>query len=113
MSFPLYFDEHVPVLLAQLLREQGHDVLTAYEAGMAHQKHSDGTQLRFAVSQGRAMFTFDKVDYIDLSREWAQAGYHHTWIIVTNRRSEYELRDRLLRLFSAYPDGIANLFFYI
>lgn len=110
MSFPLYFDEHVPILLAHLLREQGHDVRTAYEAGMAHQKHSDGTQLRFAASQGRAMFTFDKVDYIDLSREWAQAGYHHSGIVVTNRRSEYQLRDRLLWLFAAYEEGIKDLF---
>lgn len=113
MSFPLYFDEHVPILLTQLLREQGYDVLTADEAGMAHKKHSDGTQLRFAASQGRAIFTFDKVDYIDLSREWAQAGDHHSGIVITNRRSEYELRDRLLRLFNAYPAGIADLFLFI
>ena len=113
MSFPLYFDEHVPLLLTELLRAQGHDVLTAYEAGMSHQKHSDGTQLRYATSQGRAMFTFDKVDYIDLSHEWAEAGHHHSGIVVTNRRSEYELRDRLLWLFSAYPDGIEDLFLYI
>jgi hypothetical protein len=96
-----------------LLRDQGYDVLTAYEAGMAHQKHSDGTQLRFATSQGRAMFTFDKVDYIQLAHDWIQAGSDHSGIIITQRRSEYELRDRLRDLFEAYPDGIANLFFHI
>jgi len=59
------------------------------------------------------MYTFDKVDYTQLAHDWIRSGMEHSGIIVSMRRSEYALRDRILWLFDAYPDGIPNLYFHI
>jgi hypothetical protein len=45
----LYLDEDVDVLLAELVRSRGYDVLTTQEAGQI--RNSDPEQLAFAVSQ--------------------------------------------------------------
>ena len=107
MSFALYLDEHIDPLLAPLLRQLGHDVLTTVEAGKHTQ--SDEDQFAFAAATGRAILTFDTRDYYRLSSLWNRAGRQHSGVIAARKASATELRDRVLLLFDAYPDGIANL----
>ncbi len=54
-SVKLYLDEDVDPLLAKVLRNRGHDVITTQEANML--SSSDDAQFKFAISQDRAFFT--------------------------------------------------------
>lgn len=51
----LYLDEDVNVLISQLLRARGFDVITTREVGQLGK--SDWEQLRYALNQGRALLT--------------------------------------------------------
>jgi hypothetical protein len=59
------------------LRQLGHDVLTAFEAGRANQAIADADQLAFATSLGRAILTRNRRHFIPLHRRSA----HHAGII--------------------------------
>lgn len=56
----LYADENFRCAVVEELRRLGHDVLTALEAGRANQAISDPDQLAFAISQGRAVLTYNR-----------------------------------------------------
>jgi hypothetical protein len=62
----LYADEDFFQPVVGELRTFGHDVVTAQEAGRANQGISDEDQLAFATSQGRAVLTRNRWDYIRL-----------------------------------------------
>ena len=68
----LYVDEDVPYPVVERLRELGHDVLTAFEAGQANQGIEDADQLAFATKLGRAMLTRNRRHFIPLHRRSAQ-----------------------------------------
>jgi hypothetical protein len=73
----LYADEDFPFPVVERLRQLGHDVLTAFEAGQANQAIGDADQLAFATSIGRAILTRNRRHYIPLHRRSA----HHAGII--------------------------------
>jgi predicted nuclease of predicted toxin-antitoxin system len=79
----LFTDEHIDPRLAQALASRGFDVLSCREAGRANQRISDDDQLAFAASQGRAILTFNTVDFILIDVEWKQSGRRHAGIIVS------------------------------
>lgn len=60
----LYADEQFPLPVVRLLRTLGHDVLTVREAGNAELGITDEEVLSFAVSNERAVVTFDRRDFI-------------------------------------------------
>ena len=62
----LYGDENFSGEVVELLRNLGHDVLTAREAGNAEQKIPDEEVLAFAVSSDRAVLTFNRRHFIRL-----------------------------------------------
>lgn len=62
----LYADENFDFGVVQELRQLAHDVLRAQEAGMANRGVPDPDQLAFAISQGRAVLTFNAWDFIRL-----------------------------------------------
>lgn len=64
----LYADEQFPREVVELLRPLGHDILTVQEAGNANQGISDEQVLAFAVSDERAVLTFNRFDFIRLHR---------------------------------------------
>src|SRR5438874_13820875 len=64
----LYADEDVPLPVTERLRQLGHDVLTAFEAGQANQGIEDAPQLAFATSLGRAILTRNRRHFIPLHR---------------------------------------------
>ena len=80
---PLFTDEHIDARLAPALSRRGFDALSCQEAGRANQRVSDEDQLAFAASQGRAILTFNTVDFIALDIAWKQAGRRHAGIIVS------------------------------
>jgi predicted nuclease of predicted toxin-antitoxin system len=60
----LYTDENFPLPAVEALRQQGHDVLTAYESGRANQAVPDDEVLDFATEQGRVLVTFNRKHFI-------------------------------------------------
>jgi uncharacterized protein DUF5615 len=113
LTLRLHLDEDVDTSLGTLLVRDGFDVLTTRDAGRAAQRIGDEAQLRFAASEGWAIFTHNTDDYARLAREWAEAGLEHHGIIVSARHDKMELRRRF-RLFTArYPRGMANLFDFL
>lgn len=77
----LYADEDFPFPVVERLRQLGHDVLTAFEAGQANQGISDAEQLAFATSLGHAILTRNRKDYIPLHR---RSAYHAGIISITD-----------------------------
>src|SRR4051812_27190005 len=64
----LYADENFPRQTSVALRALGHDVQTTAEAGMASRKIDDPEVLAFAVAQGRAVLTINRLHFIRLHR---------------------------------------------
>ncbi len=105
----LYADEDFSYPVVQRLRQLGHDIVTAQEAGQANQGIEDDAVLALASEQGRAVLTFNRRHFIRLHRVMPS----HEGIIVCSRdddvsalagridqqiESESSLQDRLFRI---------------
>ena len=77
----LYADEDFSYPVVQRLRQLGHDLLTAHEAGRAGQGITDKEVLAFAIAAGRAVVTFNRRHFIRLHSEVSS----HAGIIVCTR----------------------------
>jgi predicted nuclease of predicted toxin-antitoxin system len=77
----LYADEDFSYPVVQRLRQLGHDLLTAHEAGRAGQGITDKEVLAFAIAEGRAVVTFNRRHFIRLHSEVSS----HAGIIVCTR----------------------------
>lgn len=75
-----YTDEHVPLKVTQHLRELGHDVLTAQEAGKADQRTPDEDVLAYAIQQRRSVVSMNRRHFIRLHGEQPN---HHGVIVCT------------------------------
>lgn len=82
----LYTDENFPLPAVEALRQQGHDVLTAYESGRANQAVPDDEVLDFATEQGRVLITFNRKHFICLHTEKPD----HAGIIVCTIDVDFE-----------------------
>jgi predicted dinucleotide-binding enzyme len=90
----LHADENFDYRVVVELRGHGHDVLTAYEAGRAGQRIPDADVLAFAISQNRAVLSFNRCDFIRLHN----SGQPHCGIIVcTDDRDVAALAMRIHR----------------
>jgi predicted nuclease of predicted toxin-antitoxin system len=90
----VYLDEDVDILVAELLRSYGYLAITARDAGQLQK--SDEEQLQYAVSQGKALLTHNRLDFEQLAREYFMSGQNHYGIIFAVRRSPQEIVRRLL-----------------
>jgi ribosome biogenesis SPOUT family RNA methylase Rps3 len=81
-----YTNENFRYSVVQKLRELGHDVLTAHEAGNANQSIPDDKVLEFAITEGRVLITFNRQDFIKLHYQYP----HHNGIIVCSLDSDSE-----------------------
>ncbi len=61
----LYLDEDVSVLVGEMIRARGFDVLTTRDAG--NLAASDAGQLTFSVRERRAFVTHNRVDFEKLA----------------------------------------------
>ncbi|HSF34381.1 MAG TPA: DUF5615 family PIN-like protein [Candidatus Tectomicrobia bacterium] len=77
----LYADEDFSYPVTQQLRQLGHDILTAQEAGQAGQGIQDTSVLASATAAGRAVVTFNRRHLIRLHAEVSS----HAGIIVCAR----------------------------
>ena len=73
----LYSDEHFPFPVVEELRHLGHDVVTIQERGQANLRVSDDAVLAFAHTEGRALLTQNRWDFIRLHNQ----GKKHSGII--------------------------------
>jgi len=73
----LYSDEDFSFSVVDELRRLGHEVITIQERGQAGLEVPDETVLAFAHSEGRALLTFNRWDFIRLHNQ----GEEHSGII--------------------------------
>jgi len=92
----LFLNEDVHTRLAKALRQRGFDAITTVEAGMSGSP--DEEQLAFAASRGRVILTFNRSDYARLHKRYAEHGWEHCGIIVSEQYPIGELLRRVLNL---------------
>ena len=108
----LFIDEDVHEGLAAALRRKGIDAVNAHECGREEAK--DAEQLAFAVSQHRALLTFNLADFEALADEYFWQGQQHFGIIVSPQRSFHETLRRLIVLTSKFTgESLANQLIYL
>ncbi len=108
----LYADEDVDVLVADLIRARGFDILTTREAQHLHA--TDEEQLAFAASEGRALLTHNRADFEALHQVSIVAGKHHAGILVAVRHPPYEIVRRLLLILNQVTaDEVSDQLRYI
>ena len=89
----LYADEDFSGPVVVELRQLGHDVLSAHDAGQANQGFSDAQQLVFAISLGRAVLTHNRWDFIRLHKRVRP----HNGIIVCSKDDDYAAQAQMIR----------------
>ncbi len=108
----LYLDEDVDVLVAELLRGRGFDVLTTRQADCLGE--SDEEQLAFAVRHERKLVTHNRADFEELAQKYIVTEREHYGIILATRRQPYEIVRRLLTILNhVTADEIKNQLRYI
>jgi len=95
----LYFNEHLSPRLAAQLRRHGFDVLSSREADLL--SSDDDAQLAFAVSEQRAILTFNASDFMGLHETYVAEGKEHWGIVLSTEESIRVLMHRLLRLLNS------------
>lgn len=95
----LYADENFDFAVVAALRLLGHDVLTALEARQANRVIPDDEVLSFGSSQGRAILTHNRRDFIRLNR----SGQQHAGIIACTRDDAVALATRIHTTLSDCP----------
>ena len=88
----LYSDEDFSFPVVGELRQLGHDVLTAQEAGHSNKGISDPLVLAFAISSDRAVLTFYRRHFTKLHRVVSI----HSGILVCTR--DHEVANLALRI---------------
>lgn len=92
----VYTDEDMYATVARALRERGYDAVTTPEMG--NLGRSDVDQLIYAVSQKRAILTFNVHDFVQLHKEYIRFNREHWGIIVSKRLPLGEVVKRMLNL---------------
>ena len=92
----LYTDADVHGELAEQLRAREYDALSAVEAGNADL--SDLQQLEFAISQGRAILTFNIQDFEPLHKHYVNSGRDHFGIAVCDQIPIGEVLRRVINM---------------
>ncbi|MGH7139322.1 MAG: DUF5615 family PIN-like protein [Pirellulales bacterium] len=92
----LYIDEDAEErAVVDGLRNHGIDVLTVVEAGM--EGENDETQLVFATSQSRILYSLNVEDFCRLHTEFLSAGHGHAGIAVIPRQ-RHSIGEKIRRL---------------
>ncbi len=82
----LLLDEMFSPLLADALRQRGHDVVAVAESTALSGKR-DSVIFAAAVAAGRALVTNNVVDYVPLCQRAAISGQGHSGLLLTSDRS--------------------------
>lgn len=95
----LYLNEHLSPRLATQLRGYGFDVTSSHGAHML--SSDDEEQFALAVSEQRAIVTFNFSDFVELHGRYISAGKQHWGIILSTEERTGILLHRLLRLLNS------------
>jgi predicted nuclease of predicted toxin-antitoxin system len=96
----LYVDEDFSYPVIQRLRQLGHDIVTAHEAGQASQGIEDTVVLAFATAAGRAVLTFNRLHFIRL---YDEASSHAGIIVCTRDDDAAALANRIDQQLQSTP----------
>ncbi|MDI6839445.1 MAG: DUF5615 family PIN-like protein [bacterium] len=108
----LYLDEDVHKRVAISLRLKGYDVVSAYE--LQKWGLDDEEQLEFAISQKKAIFTFNVRHFIKLHLKYTKTNKRHYGIIVSKQLSLSETVVKLSNfLFKKTREDIINQLFWL
>lgn len=92
----LYLNEHLSPRLAAQLRRHGFDVVTFQEAHLL--LVDDDEQLAYAVSQQRAIVTFNASDFVPRHEQYLAEGKEHWGIVLSTEEPIGVLLQRMPRL---------------
>ncbi len=95
----LHLNENLSARLATQLRRYGFDVTCAQELGLLTE--DDEHQFEFAISQQRAIVTFNFDDFVALHERYQADGKEHWGIILSTEESLGTLIHRLVRLLNS------------
>ncbi|MBW4668130.1 MAG: DUF5615 family PIN-like protein [Cyanomargarita calcarea GSE-NOS-MK-12-04C] len=101
MALQFYSNENFPLVMVNLLRAEGHDVLTSYEAGEANQGIPDDQVLQYAKATNRILITENRQDFIDLHCTVS----NHAGIIIFKYDRDYAEKIRVMTDFLNNEDG--------
>ena len=101
MALQFYSNENFPLVMVNLLRAEGYDVLTSYEAGQANQGIPDDQVLQYAKATNRILITENRQDFIDLHRTVP----NHAGIIIFKYDRDYAGKIRVVTDFLNSEDG--------
>ncbi len=108
----LYLDENITPVLASVLRGRGYDVISAHEVSMRGKP--DKEQLEFAISQRRALLTFNARHFAPLASEYFKKGREHYGIVVTKTLDLSELIRLVINLLCrAKSEELKNSFVWL
>jgi predicted nuclease of predicted toxin-antitoxin system len=103
-----YLDEDLSPGIAEMMRKLGTDGKSAHEVQMTGA--SDGEQLDFAAAEGRCLVTFNRNDFIMLTRLYLDANRPHCGVLIvpyTFKGNEFRhIAQALSRFASVNPDGL-------
>jgi hypothetical protein len=104
-----YLDEDLSPRIAETIRKLGSDGISAHEAEMIGA--SDEEQLDFAAREGRCLVTFNRNDFIVLTRLYLDSNRPHSGVIIvphTFRGNEFRrIAGALCGFASLNPEGLS------
>jgi predicted nuclease of predicted toxin-antitoxin system len=92
----LHLNEHLSPRLAVQLRRYGFDVTSSQESRLL--SDDDSTQFAYAVTEQRAILTFNFTDFVVLHDRYLAEGTDHWGVILSTEESIGVLMHRILRL---------------
>src|SRR5882724_1339706 len=95
----LYLNEHLSPRLATQLRSYGLDVTSSHGARML--SSDDDEQFALAVSEQRAIVTFNFSDFVEIHERYITGAKEHWGIILSTEERTGTLMHRLLRLLNS------------
>jgi len=102
----LYANENFAFPVVEELRRRGHDAVTVAETGKANQKMSDDQVLEFAISDERAVLTFNRKHFFRLHR---QRPDHQGIVACTYDPDFVALAERIAAALANSPELIGQL----
>jgi hypothetical protein len=104
-----YLDEDLSSRIAEILRKLGVDGVSVHEVEMTG--FADEEQLDYAGREGRCLVTFNRNDFIMLTRHYMDSNRPHRGVIIVPysfRGAEFSrIAEALLDFASRNPDGLS------